>query len=257
MILSPCIEWLFADGSLPFPERIRAAAGAGFRQVEFWTSSDKDIGDVQRAIRESGIRITAFVSEPTGRLVDPATHHEFLRGVSRTCGLATELGAENLIVVSGDALPGVGRDAQHRAVVEALRRAAPIASESGLRVILEPLNTLVDHPGYFLDSTIEGLEIVREVDHQAVRLLYDMYHSVVMGEDPSTVLAGAGDLVGHVHIADVPGRHEPGSGTIDWPRRLADLRSAGYAGAIGLEFMPRRDTISSLDYVRGLAARLA
>jgi hydroxypyruvate isomerase len=95
---------------------------------------------------------------------------------------------------------------------------------------------------------------VREVNHPAVRLLYDLYHSMVMGEEPEHVLAGSGHLVGHVHIADVPGRHEPGTGTIDWPRQLAALRSAGYSGAIGLEYIPTRATESSLELIRRLTA---
>ncbi len=155
-------------------------------------------------------------------------------------------------MVSGDARPGVERSRQRDAITEALLRAAPIASKAGVRLLLEPLNTRVDHPGYFLDSTAEALEVINDVDDPAVRLLYDLYHSIVMGEDPQQVLAGSGHLVGHVHVADVPGRHEPGTGTIDWPLQLAALRSAEYSGAIGLEYKPSRDTESSLELIRQL-----
>jgi hydroxypyruvate isomerase len=250
LTLSPCIEWLFADGGRPFAERIRAAATAGFRQIEFWATSNKDLAQVEQALHETGVAVNCFVSEPTGRLVDPETHAEFLEGIERSAELATRLKARSLIVVTGDALPGVDKMRQRDAISQALIRAAPIASAAGVQLVLEPLNTRVDHPGYFLDSTAEGLDIVREVNHPAVRLLYDLYHSVVMGEEPEHVLAGAGHLVGHVHIADVPGRHEPGTGTIDWPRQLAALRSAGYSGAIGLEYMPKRDSESSLELIR-------
>ncbi len=155
-------------------------------------------------------------------------------------------------MVSGDARPGVERSRQRDAITEALLRAAPIASKAGVRLLLEPLNTRVDHPGHFLDSTAEALEVINDVDDPAVRLLYDLYHSIVMGEDPQQVLAGSGHLVGHVHVADVPGRHEPGTGTIDWPLQLAALRSAEYSGAIGLEYKPSRDTESSLELIRQL-----
>lgn len=253
MNLSPCIEWLFADGGRPFPERVRAAARAGFDRVEFWTASDKQLAPLEAAIHDCGVQVSAFVSEPAGRLVDPATHDAFVDGIGRSAALASRLRAENLIVVSGDARPGVSTDEQRGAIVEALRRAAPIAGASGVRLLLEPLNTLVDHRGYFLDSTLAGLDVVREVDHPAVRLLYDLYHSTVMGEDPGAVLAGAGELVGHVHIADAPGRHEPGTGHVDWPRQLHALRAAGYRGALGLEYVPLRDTESSLAFIWGLA----
>lgn len=194
--------------------------------------------------------VTAFVSEPTGRLVDPETHGEFLEGIKRSIILADRLNARNLIVVSGDVRPGIVRSEQRAALAEALRRAAPLASTAGLGLLLEPLNTRVDHQGYFLDSTLEGLEVIRAIDHPEVRLLYDIYHSIVMGEEPAEVLQGSGDLVGYVHMADVPGRHEPGSGSIDWPRQLHALRAAGYAGQLGLEYIPTRDTESSLAFIR-------
>jgi hydroxypyruvate isomerase len=250
--LSACIEWLFADGGRPFEARIRAAAAAGFREVEFWTARRRDVDQLATAIRGAHVTVAAFVSEPTGRLVEPATHAEFLDGVERSCGLARKLNARGLIVLSGDERPDVERRAQHQAVVDALRAAAPIASAHGIMLLLEPLNTAIDHRGYFLDSTSEGLEVVREVDEPSVRLLYDMYHSIVMGEDPDLVLRDAGGLVGHVHIADVPGRHEPGTGTVDWPRQLAALHAAGYSGSIGLEYMPSQDTLSTLQYIRSL-----
>jgi hydroxypyruvate isomerase len=220
--------------------------------VEFWTTSDKNVADLERAILESGVEVTAFVSEPTARLVDPTTHDEFIEGVSCSSRLAARLNARNLIVVSGDTLPNVARTNQRDAIADALERAAPIAAKAGIRLVLEPLNTIANHKGYFLDSTSEALEIIRLVDHPAVRLLYDMYHSVVMGEDSAEVLMGSGDLVGHVHIADVPGRHEPGSGTIDWSKHLTSLRAVGYAGPLGLEFMPLRDTESSLAFIQRL-----
>ena len=203
-------------------------------------------------IRDTGVGVTCFVSEPAGRLVDPGTHADFLAGVERSATLAARLNAHNLIVVAGDTLPDVHRGRQRDAITEALRRAAPIASDRGVRLLLEPLNTRVDHAGYFLDSTAEGLDIVRVVNHPAVGLLYDLYHSVVMGEEPQEVLVGSGHLVGHVHVADVPGRHEPGTGTIDWSRELRALQAAGYSGALGLEYMPTRDTESSLELIRGL-----
>jgi hydroxypyruvate isomerase len=249
LILSPCLEWLFADGGRPFPDRIRAAA-AGFKQVEFWAASNKDLAQVEEALHETALTVTCFVSEPTGRIVEPETHAEFVEGIKRSAELAARLTARSLIVVAGDALPGVERGRQRDAITQALVRAAPIASAAGVQLVLEPLNTRVDHRGYYLDSTAEALEIVRDVNDRAMRLLYDMYHSVVMGEEPQRVLAGSGHLVGHVHVADVPGRHEPGTGTIHWPRQLAALLSAGYTGAIGLEYQPTVDTDSSLAFIR-------
>src|SRR5690349_524123 len=191
-VLSPCLEWLFADGKAPFADRVRAAARAGFTQVEFWTAGNKDVEQIEAAIDDCGATVTAFVSEPTGRLVDPATHEAFLEGIERSCALARRLHAKCLIVLSGDSLPAVERQPQCDAIASALDQAAPIAT--GVDLVLEPLNTRVDHPGYFLESTAEALDIVRAVERPNVKLLYDLYHSTVMGEDARTVLAGAGDL---------------------------------------------------------------
>ena len=250
---SPCLEWLFAENGNSFPERIWAAEAAGFSEIEFWGTTDKQLDEVEVAIYESGVKVVAFVSEPRGHLVDPSTHREFLSGIARSSRIAERLGARNLIVVTGDRLPGIDRANQMSAICTALTLAAPIAAATGLGLLLEPLNTRLDHPGYFLDSTLEGLQVVRLVAQPNVLLLYDIYHSVTMGEDPGDVLKHASGLVGHVHIADVPGRHEPGSGVIDWPRQLAVLASIGYSGPIGLEYRPTTDTESSLRYLRGFA----
>lgn len=250
--LSPCLEWLFADGDAQFAERVRAAARAGFRQVEFWTASNKDVELLTGAIEEAGVLVTAFVSEPAARIVDSATHDAFLEGIERSCALATRWRAQNLIVLSGDVMPDVPRAVQHDAIAVALDKAGSMAKDTGVAIALEPLN-LVDHPGYFLDSTVEGLDIVRTVGRPNVKLLFDLYHSVVMGEDTREVLANSRGLVGHVHIADAPGRHEPGTGAIDWGRALETLRGSGYDGALGVEYRPATDTVSSLEFLRRVA----
>ena len=107
LILSPCLEWLFAEGGRPFAERIRAAAGSGFTHVEFWTAGDKDVPQIESALRATNVEVTCFVSEPTARIVDRESHPAFLKGIERSAELAARLNARNLIVVSGDALPGV------------------------------------------------------------------------------------------------------------------------------------------------------
>jgi hydroxypyruvate isomerase len=247
------VEWLFTEAGPSLGDRIRAASSAGFDCVEFWTTGDRDLMALEAAIQGSNVTVTAFVSEPAARLVDPATHDEFIDGIRRSCSLARRLRSGNLIVVSGDARAGVDRPSQLRAIVLALRRAAPFALDAGIGLLLEPLNTRIDHPGYFLDSTREALTVIEEVDDPAVRLLYDMYHSISMDEDPAEVLAGSGALIGHVHLADVPGRHEPGSGGVDWAPQLDALAAVGYRGSLGLEFIPTRDTRSSLEFVRRLA----
>ncbi|HEY9012255.1 MAG TPA: TIM barrel protein, partial [Devosia sp.] len=175
-------------------------------------------------------------------------HERFLAGVSESLAVAKRLGAPMLIVSAGDEQAGVSRAEQHAAIVRVLKEAAKLLEGSGVVLGLEPLNDRVDHPGYYLTSTEEGLDIVDEVGRPEVRLVYDIYHSAVMGEATEAVLKGRLDRVVHVHLADAPGRGEPGSGAMDWSDRLEWLEEQGYAGYVGLEYRPTIDTLEGLAF---------
>ena len=255
MRLSGCVESLFLREHADVPARMRACAAAGLEAVEFWLWRDKDLGAIERVLGETGVALSGFCVEPRPAIVDPATHADWLVGVRESLAVAKRLGAPALIVLSGDEMPGVARGVQHDAVVAALKAGAKLAEDAGVRLLLEPLNIAKDHVGYFLHSTAEGLDIVEAVGSPAVGLLYDIYHSAMVGERQDEVLAGRGHLVGHVHVADVNGRHEPGSGTIDWTARMKGLRDVGYAGAIGLEFWPTGGTREALEETREILGK--
>ena len=119
-----------------------------------------------------------------------------------------------------------------------LVKAADILRGSGVTLGLEPLNTRIDHVGYFFGSTIEGLDIVDEVASANVKIVYDIYHSAVMDEKTEEVLAGRVDRVAHVHVADHPGRNQPGTGVVDLQKRLNWIFANGYEGYVGLEYRP-------------------
>ena len=245
---SACIEWLFAKEAPDVPDRIRAAKAAGLDGIEFWHWSNKDLDRVKAALDETGLPIAGILCEPITRITDPATHPMFLDGVRASLLAALKLGAPVMIAQAGDDRPGVSREAQHRGLVTVLKAAADILKGSGVVLALEPLNDRVDHPGYYLTSTIEGLDIVDEVDRPEVKLLYDIYHSTMMGEAIETVLEGRLDRVVHVHLADTQGRGEPGSGTMDWQARLGWLADHGYDGFVGLEYRPTGSTEESLRF---------
>lgn len=245
MRFSACIEWLFAEAG-DYPARIREAHKAGLEGIEFWLWTNKDIEAMFAAVQETGIAVTGMVAEPMVSLTDPTQHDVFLEGLKRSIAVAHKLGAPALIAQAGADLPGRSRDEQRAALVECLTRSADVLKGSGVVLMVEPLNTRVDHVGYFLPSTVEGLDIIDEVGRREIRLIYDIYHSAVMDEEISDVLGGRMDRVAHVHLADAPGRHEPGSGEMDWERRLQWLTDAGYDGFVGLEYMPTRSTEASL-----------
>jgi len=250
MYAVPCIEWLFAKEHPSLPDRIRAARDAGVRAVEFHLWRDKPLAEVREALRETGLELLSFVVEPRRSLVDPAQHAEFLQAVRESLQAAQQAGAKCLVVASGFTRPDVTRQVQHDEAVDILRQAAYLAQVAGIVLLLEPLNTRVDHPGMYLDSTAEGLDIIEEVGSPNLRLLYDAYHSAVMEEHVGEVLKGRVHLVGHVQVADHPGRGEPGSGALDWAARVSALRDVGYAGSVGLEYRPSGPTLETLDRAR-------
>lgn len=247
---SACIEWLFAPEAPALPDRIRAARAAGLAGIEFWKWSNKDLDAVRAALDETGLPIAGILCEPIAKITDPEAHPAFLDGVRASLLAALKLGAPVMIAQAGDDRHEVPRQAQHAALVKVLKDAADILKGSGVVLALEPLNDRVDHPGYYLTSTVEGLDIVDEVDRPEVKLLYDIYHSAMMGEHIEDVLDGRLDRVVHVHLADTQGRGEPGSGNMDWRARLDWLADHGYEGFIGLEYRPTGSTEDSLSFMR-------
>lgn len=246
MTYSACLELLFKPETPLFAERLYLANDVGFTAVEFWGWRNKDLDVVERALGETGLSLIGFVAEPMLPLTDGSQHNAFLTGLRESIATARRLGAKCLIAQAGDDQLGTPRERQHDAIVDVLKRAVPMLEHDGIVLLLEPLNTRVDHPGYYLAHTPEGLDLIEEIGSPSVRLLYDVYHSVVMGEIPNKVLAGRVPLIGHVHLADAPGRHEPGSASMPWRAHLDWLHSRGYQGYVGLEYSPSMDTVSSL-----------
>lgn len=250
MKYSACIEWLFEGEHPDFADRIRAAQDAGLDAIEFWRHSNKDLDAVEAALRETGMPLVGLLCEPKQPLTDPGAHEQYLAGLGATLQVAQRLGAKVIISQAGDALPGRSRSEQHAAIVSGLRRAALLLEGTGVVLAIEPLNDRVDHPGYYLTSTAEGPDIIDEVNRPEIRLLYDVYHSAVMGEVTEDVLAGRLDRVAHVHLADAPGRGAPGSGSLDYQARLDWLEMAGYRGYVGLEYRPGGPTVDGLTMLR-------
>lgn len=251
--LSACIEWLFREEP-QFADRIARCAAAEVRWIEFWGWRDKDLAAVAAALDEHGVQLSGFLSEPTGRLVDPRTHEAVVQGVAESARVAESLGCRHLVVLAGARVGSASDTDQRAALIAGLKHAAAVAADHGVTLLLEPINTRLEDPAYFLDSTRTGLDIVEAVSMPNVRLLYDHYHATIMGEDVRVALADRGELVGHVHLADVPDRSEPGTGQIDWPKVMDWLSHIGYSGRLGLEYMPKRDTEGSLPYIKTLAS---
>jgi hydroxypyruvate isomerase len=253
--LSANIELLYSEAGESAVDRVYAAANDGFRLVEMWRSSNKDIGALRHALQATGTRLHAMCVEPVLQLVDPSTHEQFLQGVRHSVSVAETLECPILYFIVGAGLADRRRDHQRAALVDVLCRAADLLAGREVVLLVETLNSH-EYKGTFLDRTREAAGIVREVGAPAIGLLYDAYHSLIMGEEPGDELAAAGDIVRHVQISDVPGRGEPGSGSVNWTQFLAKLSESGYTGAIGLEYVPTIDTTRSATRIREIVAQV-
>lgn len=255
MRLSACIEMLFVPEADDFSQRIRLAKAQGFEMVEFWLWSNKDLDAIEATLAETGVKLAGIVAEPFAELTRESDHDRFLAGLAKSRDVAIRLGAPVLICQSGPLLDGIDRARQHDALVTAMTRSADVLAGSGVRLGLEPLNDRVDHPGYYLTSSAEGFDVVDRVNRPEIGITYDLYHSMVMGEDPEIVAAGHLDRIVHVHVADHPGRNQPGSGQLPIRQKLDWLLGQGYAGAVGLEFRPAGTTADALAEMRGSLGR--
>lgn len=246
MRYSACVDMLFVGESPDVAQRIRLAKAAGMDAVEFWLWSNKDLNAIEDALGETGLPLAGIVAEPFAELTRTSDHQRFLDGLEQSLAVAQRLGTKVMIAQAGPELAGIERSQQHDALVEAMARSAEVLKGSGVVLALEPLNTLVDHVGYYLPSTIEGLDIVDAVNRPEIKILYDLYHSMVMGEDTANVLAGRVDRIAHIHVADHVGRNQPGTGKLPLKASLDWLFANGYDGFVGLEFKPIGDTSAAL-----------
>jgi hydroxypyruvate isomerase len=250
MKLTACIEWLFQAEYPDFPARIHAAHAAGLPGVEFHLWRDKPLDAIERALADTGLHLSSFCAEPRCSLVDPAAHEQVLGAVRDAIPVAQRFPGAKIILASGFTRENVPVAEQQAAAVKVLAQAAALAADHGMQLLLEPVNMRVNGAAMFVDGIERGLAITAEVDSPGLRLLCDVYHSAVSGEDLDRALGDGMRWVGHVQVADTNGRHEPGSGDLNWPSIMATLRDKGYDGEIGLEYLPTKPTLESIALTR-------
>lgn len=244
MYYSVCASAVFSGMNLiDALEKIRES---GAKVYEIWGWWDQDVDALAKAQRENGLRLAAMCTKGFV-LNDPARRDEYLDGLKQSVEAAKKLGCSTLISQVGQAIEGASREEQHASIVDGLRACVPVLEEAGMTLVIEPLNVLVNHIGYYLAESKEAFEIVREVGSANVKVLYDVYHQqITEGNLIATITENIADI-GHIHIAGVPGRHEVlGANEINYAAVLAALKDAGYAGAIGLEYFPLKDAVKGI-----------
>lgn len=245
----------FMFNEWPPLERFQQAAEAGFTHVEFLFPDEHDLGDVERAVKDSGVTMILFDSDrgdfargERGYLCHPGQEERFYAGIVEALAVAKRLGAHLINPLAGLVPAGVSHEAAVDAAIRNLRRAAPLAEESGVTLCIEGLNTY-DNPAYLIDSSRLGFEIVEAVGSPAVKYLYDAYHMQIMEGNLTATVTKNLDKIGHIQISDVPGRHEPGSGEINFSNLLPAIDAAGYDGFVSLEYRPAAGTLDGLGWL--------
>jgi hydroxypyruvate isomerase len=249
----------------PFLERIARAKQAGFTGVEFWGWENKDLSAIADTAKAANVAVTdccvgtadaaRAAQYKNGAMLVKENAPLYAEMVEESIAAVSPLGIRTLIATTGQALPGVDRQKQQDAVVACLKAAVPALEKHGFTLVLEPLNILVNHMGYYLDTSRQAFEILRGVGSPRVRLLYDIYHQqITEGSLIQTISENIG-LIGHFHLADVPGRNEPGTGEINYKNVFAAIHASGYAGYVGCEYAPSqgKTTLESAQEVLSLA----
>ncbi len=232
----------------PFDRCIEIVAAAGYQGVEligeFYNWSKGETGRIMARMRSLGLVFDAMSGVKAGFAV-PGESAEFMTQFAAQVSAAKELECSKIILMSGKRVDGVSPETQHQTSVENLKRAADLASKDHIQIVIEPID-LLENPTIYLSTVTEGFAIVREIGNQNVKVLYDFYHEQRSYGNLIEKLEANIDWIGLVHIADVPGRHEPGTGEIDYAnvyRRLAELR---YDKFMAMEYYPTQDPTESL-----------
>ncbi len=258
--LCVCIEPFFTQ--LPYAERIRKIAELGFTAYEFWfhdkrfdgkalVSEKKDFDQIAELNAKHGLVTADFVfNHPDGgvvaSLIDKKDRQRLLDSIEEMIGLAKKIGCRSFISGSGNTVRGLSRGKALESMVEGLSALGAVCARNGMTIILEPFNTRVDHPDYFLDDPETCVDVLEKVGNPSVKMLFDIYHMQIMHGNILAFLQKNIRHVGHFHIAAVPGRHEPDTGELAYPFILKEIDKLGYTGLFGLEYWPTTDHAESL-----------
>lgn len=242
-------------GEVPFLDRFERAGAAGFKAVEFLFPYREGIERVRHCTEQYGLEVVLFdippgdeAAEDLGTLADPSRRSYFRHSFETALAAAAQLRCQRLNILFGNRKPGLDRPTQVECALENLAWAAPQARQAGITLLLEPLNPH-DRPAYLLHTTAEAITIIEQVNNSAVMLQYDVYHAQMSEGNLIHNIGKYFPWIGHIQIAEVPGRHEPGTGEIDYQMVFAALENLGYHGYIGLEYQPLGTTEASLQWL--------
>ncbi len=246
-------------GELPLVDRLAAAARAGFDGVEIQFPPEDETEALAAASAETGMPIVLInVPRGPGSAVGlaalPSECAAYRAAVDRCARQARALDVAKVNVLSGRPAQDDDPANCRQVLLDNLAHTADVMQEIGVKVMLEPVNP-TDVPGFFLTSLDAALEVLESVDHPNLFLQFDFYHMAITEPDLVGAIGRVGPWIGHVQFADAPGRHEPGTGRIDFDAAIGALRRTGYDGTISAEYNPRGNTgdgLGWMEHMKGL-----
>ena len=241
--LAASVSWMFQEAALL--DRFALAAAVGFRAVEIQAPYSEPAPLLAARIQDANLK-AVLINTPVALSAVPGEEHAFRAGFERALDYATTLDCEQIHCLAGRTDdPGA-----ESTFVDNVRWAADQASGHGVRILLEPLNT-VDNPGYFLTGSAQARRIIEQVERDNVRLQCDFYHLQIMEGHLAETLRSQFDVIGHIQISGVPGRHEPDDiQEINYPYLLSMIDDLGFDGWVGCEYRPRAGTLAGLEWAR-------
>ena len=240
----------------PFLDRFEAAARAGFKAVEFLFPYAFTAAEIRERLDAHGLQLVLhnlpagdWDAGERGIACHPDRVDEFCSGVATAITYATRLGVKQVNCLAGKAPPGVSESLLRLTFIDNLRYAASELKKNGLRLLIEPINNF-DIPGFYLNRTAQAIGILDEVGADNAFVQYDIYHAQRMEGELAATMEKHLPCIGHIQLADNPGRHEPGTGEINYPFLFAHLDRIGYQGWIGCEYKPATSTEAGLGWYR-------
>jgi hydroxypyruvate isomerase len=251
--------WLVSK--LPVPDALALLTRLGYNGYEMFEWRDPKVMDTFVSLKDryplscECLVANKGVSAPGCGLVNPREREEFLKQTQLAIEAARTIGAKQLVTLTGNEMGGAPRSEQMANAVATLRAAAPMLEKNGLMAIVEVLNTYVDHAGYFLYYVRDGAELIDRVGSPAVKLLFDIYHVQIMEGNLIQSIRTNIDRIGHFHVGDVPGRHQPGTGEINYRNVFKAIYDHGdrFPGSVALEYSPTVPLEQDLAAMRALA----
>lgn len=246
MKISVCTDAVYMGMSLI--EAVDEVKKAGIDAVEFWTWQDKDLDAMVQYKEKNDIQIAAFCTEFVS-LVDKTVRQEYIEGLKRTIEAAKKVGCKCIISQTGAELP-IDRREQYSSLVDGLKACVPYLEESGIVLVVEPLNTRVDHEGYYLSRSDEAYAIMKEVNSPYVKMLFDIYHQQITEGDLIRRIQEYIPYIGHFHAAGNPGRHELYHSEVDYGKVFEAIKATGYDGYMGLEYFPLDEQSKGIEFAK-------